>query len=59
MNALEKFIIDNSLNEIDTMNTLNDAVMISDNCVTSADVCAGDALKSVSFLINQKGELAL
>lgn len=58
-NNLERYIYENSLNEREVMNQLNDAAIISDNCVCAADVCTGDALKSVSWLLAEKGELAL
>ena len=50
MNTLEHYIEAHRLNEIEVMNLLQNHGVISDNCVTAAEV--GDPGKAVSFLNN-------
>ena len=49
MNALEKTISENHLNEVSVMNWLQGRNLISDNCVTASDVfnavAAADAVR--------------
>jgi len=50
LNTLQHYIFAQSYDEIDTMNTLQDRGIVSDNCVTAAEVY--DTGKAVSFLNN-------
>ena len=59
LNGLQIYIHKNGLNERDVMNKLNDAAVISDNCISAADVCTGDAQTAIAWLEREKGELAL
>jgi hypothetical protein len=47
-NSLQHYIEKNKLNEVKTMNLLQDHGIISDNCVTAAEV--GDTGKAVAWL---------
>jgi len=48
-NSLQHYIEKNKLNEVETMNLLQDHGIISDNCVTAAEVA--DAGKAISWLV--------
>jgi hypothetical protein len=51
LNALQWYIIDNSLDECATMDRLQlESRTISDCCVTAGDVARGDAQKAVEWL---------
>jgi hypothetical protein len=50
LNTLQHYLHAQSYDEIDAMNTLQDHGIVSDNCVTAAEV--GDTGKAVSFLNN-------
>jgi len=50
MNTLETFIVQNSLNENDTMNLLQSNAIISDNCISAADVYETDCSTAIEFL---------
>jgi hypothetical protein len=47
-NSLQHYIEKNKLNEVETMNLLQDHGIISDNCVTAADVV--DTGKAIAWL---------
>lgn len=51
MNALSTYISSNKLNEVTTMNRLQDHGIISDECITAKEV--GDAEKAVNWLKTQ------
>lgn len=50
MNLLEQYLIMAKLDPIDAMNQLQDAGIISDNCVWPQDVATGDCVKAIQFL---------
>jgi hypothetical protein len=52
-NALEYYIAQHELSESDCMNQLQDAGVISDNCVLANDVCYLDCNNAIAFLKEQ------
>jgi hypothetical protein len=50
MNSLEKFVSQSELDPIQAMNDLQDAGIISDNCVSAQDVSNADCLRAIEFL---------
>jgi hypothetical protein len=50
MNALEQFLATHKLSELDAMNKLQDAGIISDLCVNACEVAEADQMNAVSFL---------
>jgi len=50
MNSLEQHLRAKSLNEIDSMNALQDAGVISDLCVFACDVAESDCTAAIAFL---------
>ena len=50
MNSLETYIRSKSLNEIESMNALQDAGVISDLCVFACDVAEADCTAAIAFL---------
>ena len=50
MNSLEQHLRAKSLNEIDSMNALQDAGIISDLCVFACDVAECDCTAAIAFL---------
>jgi len=50
MNSLETHLRAKSLNEIDSMNALQDAGIISDLCVFACDVSEADCTAAIAFL---------
>ena len=59
MNSLELFLHREGMDRHEALNVLKDHAVISDNCIALSDVCTSDCLVAVTFLIHQKGELAL
>ena len=59
MNGLELFLHREGMDRHEALNVLKDHAVISDNCIALSDVCTSDCLVAVTFLIHQKGELAL
>ena len=59
MNLLELYCHQQGMDRNDALTILKDNAIISDNCITTGDVCTGDCLKAVTFLIWFKGELVL
>jgi len=58
MNALQEHIAANNLNEVEVLNQLqSEATVISDLCLTAADVWRDDTETAVRWLKMQKGEL--
>lgn len=55
MNALCAYISDRKLNEVKTMNLLQDHGIISDECIAATEV--GDADKAVSWLQTLSNEI--
>ncbi len=51
MNALEAFLTESGMDETKAMNQLQDAAMISDNCIWACDVANVDCLRAVKFLL--------
>ena len=52
-NALESHIVWHELSEVPCMNQLQDAGVISDNCVLANDVCYLDCNNAIAFLKEQ------
>lgn len=54
MNVLERYLETmqktRGINPIDAMNRLQDAGIVSDNCITAADVPDSEAPKAIEFL---------
>jgi len=50
MNLLEQYIDKYALDEIETLNRLTEAGLISDNCVLACDVAESDCLKAIEWL---------
>jgi hypothetical protein len=50
MNSLETHLRAKSLNEIESMNALQDAGIISDLCVFACDVAESDCTAAIAFL---------
>jgi hypothetical protein len=50
MNSLEAHIRAKSLNEIDSMNALQDAGVVSDLCIFACDVAESDCTAAIAFL---------
>lgn len=50
MNSLEQHIHAKSLNEIESMNALQDAGIVSDLCVFACDVAEVDCTAAIAFL---------
>jgi hypothetical protein len=57
MNALEKYITESKLNEVATMNELQDNAIISDNCVMASCVSETDCQKAITWLEQNQGRL--
>lgn len=60
MNALEEYLAASRLDPIAAMNQLQDAGIISDNCVSAGDVAdgeKGDCLRAVKWLKLQNQSL--
>lgn len=54
MNPLEQFILDEQLDPVKAMNTLQNCGVISDNCVCPADVADSDCAAAVKFITGLK-----
>jgi hypothetical protein len=50
MNSFENHIRLKRLNEIESMNALQDAGIVSDNCVLACDVAESDCTQAIAFL---------
>jgi hypothetical protein len=50
MNSLELHLHAKKLNEIETMNALQDAAIVSDLCVLACDVAEVDSTAAIAFL---------
>jgi len=50
MNSLELHLREKKLNEIDSMNALQEAGIISDLCVFACDVAESDCTAAIAFL---------
>ena len=50
MNALKQWIEDGWRDEVEVMNRLQEAGIVSDNAVTALDVCKEDVEKAIRFL---------
>lgn len=50
MNPLESYLKTNNLDPMTTMNRLQDAGIVSDNCVTPRDVAEADCGRAVDYL---------
>lgn len=50
MNSLEKHLSGKGLDEIQSMNALQDAGIVSDNCVLAQDVAECDCTAAIAFL---------
>lgn len=50
MNSLEKYLSGRGLDEIQSMNALQDADIVSDNCVLAQDVAECDCTAAIAFL---------
>lgn len=50
MNALQNYLGENNVDETKAMNILQEHGIISDNCVTAADVPDCDAEDAIDFL---------
>lgn len=50
MNALEEWLIDNCVEPVKAMDILQDAGVVSDLCVTPADVADTDVTRAILFL---------
>jgi hypothetical protein len=53
-NSLQDYLAASGLDEVEAMNELQDHGIISDNCISAAEV--GDSGKAVSWLALQTGE---
>ena len=53
-NSLQDYLAATGLDEVKTMNELQDHGVISDNCISAAEV--GDSGKAVAWLALQSGE---
>lgn len=51
---LENFITNNQLDPVATMNRLQGAGVISDNCITAQDVAAVDCLVAITWLLKHQ-----
>lgn len=58
-NKLQSAAADMEKTEVQAMNELQDAGVISDNCVTFADIATADVDKAVDFILfgNETGKL--
>lgn len=54
MNSLEIYIREQNLDPGEVMDTLQDHGLISDNCVTPADVFGADNFRAIVFLYQHK-----
>lgn len=54
MNSLEVYIREQGLNPSEVMDTLQAHSLISDNCVTPADVFGADNFRAIVFLDKTK-----
>ena len=50
MNSLQPFLELSDIDPTDAMNRLQEAGIVSDNCVTAADVAEADCERAVEFL---------
>lgn len=54
MNSLEIYIREQGLNPAEVMDTLQAHCLVSDNCVTPADVFGADNFRAIVFLDKTK-----
>ena len=54
MNSIEIYIREQGLNPADVMDTLQAHCLVSDNCVTPADVFGADNFRAIVFLDKHK-----
>jgi len=50
MNSLETYLKSHGLEEVETLNKLQDFGKVSDLCVTAADVAEADCKRAIAFL---------
>ena len=53
MSALEKWLCDNGFDADKAMNHLQAAGLVSDNCVSAADVAAADCARATAYILHR------